>query len=165
VRTRAPKIAAAFGAVRDFAFPHSFERLMNGNVVATFQRSAARPDDPGGLLELDRNGNFVRGSSAVNDVDPDLRPYSLAPLPPVDRVVSTSADMEGKRTGHSIQVWRLSDLSLLKTILLPAGPRGGPSIRAQLRQGRMAARQNRPRLCTWRRIPKNADRYAVAKTG
>ena len=119
-----PEIAAAFGAMHDFAFPHSFERLVNGNVLATFQRSASRPVEPGGLVELDRNGNFVRGSSAVNDVDPDLRPYSLAPLPTVDRVVSTSADMAGERTGHSIQVWRLSDLSLLQTVLLPPGPRG-----------------------------------------
>ena len=119
-----PRIARSFAALRDFAFPHSFERLANGNVLATFQRSAYRPDEPGGLVELDRNGNFVRGSSAVNDVDPELRPYSLAPLPTVDRIVSTSADMAGERTGHSIQVWRLSDLSLLQTIVLPPGPRG-----------------------------------------
>ncbi len=123
-RPAEPRIAASFGAVGDFAFPHSFERLINGNVLATFQRSAHRPDDPGGLVELDRNGNFVRGTSAVNDVDSNLRPYSLAPLPTVDRVVSTSADMAGQRTGHSIQVWRLSDLSLLQTIVLPPGPRG-----------------------------------------
>jgi len=119
-----PSIATSFAAVGDFAFPHSFERLINGNVLATFQRSTSRPDEPGGLVELDRNGKFVQGSSAVNEVDPDLRPYSLAPLPAVDRVVSTSADMVGKQTGHSIQVWRLSDLSLLQTIVLPPGPRG-----------------------------------------
>ena len=119
-----PSIATAFAAVGDFSFPHSFERLTNGNVLATFQRSADRPDEPGGLVELDRNGNLVRGSSAVNDEDPDLRPYSLAPLPTVDRVVSTSADMAGERTGHSIQIWRLSDLRLLQTIVLPPGPRG-----------------------------------------
>jgi len=119
-----PSIVATIGAVNDFAFPHSFERLSNGNVLATFQRSTSRPDEPGGLVELDRNGNFVRGASAVNNVDTDLRPYSLAPLPQVDRVVSTSADMAGKQTGHSIQIWRLSDLSLLQTIVLPPGPRG-----------------------------------------
>lgn len=119
-----PKVATAFAEVDQFSFPHSFERLANGNVLATFQRSAERPEEPGGLVELDRHGNFVQGASAVNDVDPELRPYSLAPLPMVDRVVSTSADMAGKRTGHSIQIWRLSDLSLLQTIVLPPGPRG-----------------------------------------
>jgi hypothetical protein len=119
-----PRIVATIDAVNDFAFPHSFERLSNGNVLATFQRSTSRPGEPGGLVELDRNGNFVRGASAVNNVDTELRPYSLAPLPRVDRVVSTSADMAGKQTGHSIQIWRLSDLSLLQTIVLPPGPRG-----------------------------------------
>jgi hypothetical protein len=119
-----PSIVATIDAVNDFAFPHSFERLSNGNVLATFQRSTSRPEEPGGLVELDRNGNFVRGSSAVNNVDTELRPYSLAPLPQVDRVVSTSADMAGAHTGHSIQIWRLSDLNLLQTIMLPPGPRG-----------------------------------------
>lgn len=56
-----PSIATSFAAVGDFAFPHSFERLANGNVLATFQRHAHHPDKPGGLVELDRNGNFVRG--------------------------------------------------------------------------------------------------------
>jgi hypothetical protein len=119
-----PSIVATIDAVNDFAFPHSFERLSNGKVLATFQRSTSRPEEPGGLVELDRNGNYVRGSSAVNNVDKELRPYSLAPLPQVDRVVSTSADMAGAHTGHSIQIWRLSDLSLLQTIFLPPGPRG-----------------------------------------
>lgn len=121
---REPRVAAAFAAVGDFAFPHSFERLPSGNVIATFQRSVSDPAKAGGLVELDGAGGFVRGASAVDDVDPELRPYSLAPLPRVDRVVSTSADMEGEQTGRSIQVWRLSDLTLLQTIALPPGPRG-----------------------------------------
>lgn len=120
----APVVATSFDSAGSFAFPHSFERLDNGNVLATFQRSAERPDETGGLVELDRAGVFVRGSSAVNAVDPELRPYSLAPLPKIDRVVSTSADMMGKHKGRSIQIWRLSDLELLHTIMLPAGPRG-----------------------------------------
>jgi len=121
---RAPVVAASFDSVGPFAFPHSFERLDNGNLLATFQRSAEQPEATGGLVELDRGGNLVKGSSAVNAIDPELRPYSLAPLPKIDRVVSTSADMMGEHTGRSIQVWRLSDLELLDTILLPAGPRG-----------------------------------------
>jgi len=119
-----PRIATSFSEAGDFAFPHSFEGLPNGHVLATFQRSASRPGETGGLVELDRHGKLVQGASAVNDIDSELRPYSLAPLPAVDRVVSTSADMDGEQTGHSIQVWRLSDLSLLQTIWLPAGPRG-----------------------------------------
>jgi len=137
---RAPVIVASFENVGPFAFPHSFERLDNGNVLATFQHSAERPDETGGLVELDRTGGFVRGSSSVNAVDPELHPYSLAPLPRIDRVVSTSADMMGEHKGRSIQVWRLSDLELLHTILLPAGPRGDenihPSEVRELRDGK-----------------------------
>lgn len=64
-----PRIATSFADVRGFAFPHSFERLANGNVLATFQRNARHPDEPGGVVELNRNGNFVQDTSAVNDVD------------------------------------------------------------------------------------------------
>lgn len=124
----APVVTASFDSVGAFAFPHSFERLDNGNVLATFQRSAQRSGETGGLVELNRTGGFVRGSSSANAIDPELRPYSLAPLPEIDRVVSTSADMAGKHMGHSIQVWRLSDLELLHTILLPAGPRGDENV-------------------------------------
>jgi hypothetical protein len=138
-RPRAPEVAASFDSVGPFAYPHSFERLDNGNVLATFQRGAEQPEETGGLVELDSDGNLVRGSSAANSIDPELRPYSLAPLPEIDRVVSTSADMAGERTGRSIQVWRLSDLELLHTILLPAGPRGdenqNPSEVRALRDG------------------------------
>ena len=39
-------------------------------------------------------------------------------------MVTTSADMHAKEISHSVQVWRLSDLKLLKTVRLPTGPRG-----------------------------------------
>jgi hypothetical protein len=56
--------------------------------------------------------------------EPFIRPYSLAVVPALDRVVTTSADMHGKEVSHSVQVWRLSDLQLLKTVRLPSGPSG-----------------------------------------
>jgi hypothetical protein len=43
-----------------------------------------------------------------------MRPYSLAVLPDIDRVVSTSTDMLADYGAH-LQIWRLSDLSLLHT--------------------------------------------------
>jgi hypothetical protein len=67
---------------------------------------------------------MLRGVSAANPVDPDLRPYSLAVVPLLDRVGTTSADMHGRLVGRSVQVWRLSDLILLHTVLLPPAPRG-----------------------------------------
>lgn len=121
---RHPRVASSFAERGPFAFPHSFARTPAGTVLATFQRSADEDDAPGGLVELDRDGSFLRGSSAADPTDPELRPYSLAVVPEIDRVVTTTADMDGVHQGRSVQVWRLSDLSLLHTVLLPPGPRG-----------------------------------------
>src|SRR5262249_31149998 len=53
-----------------------------------------------------------------------IRPYSLAALPALDRVVSTNTSMHDKDgDGRSVQLWRLSDLKLLNTLVLPSGPR------------------------------------------
>src|SRR5262249_29475069 len=108
----------------------------------------------GGLVEMDDAGTVVRSASAVDPaVDKELIwPYSLAALPKPDRVVSTSTPMGwpewaklppnswpfkkiNEQDTAQLQVWRLSDLHLLKTIslvdpaggkhnLLPAEPRG-----------------------------------------
>ncbi len=75
-------------------------------------------------MELDADGNFVRGSDAADPADPELRPYSLLVLPEIDRVVTTATDMRGQFNSASIQTWRLTDLSLIKTISLPPGERG-----------------------------------------
>ena len=62
-----PTIAASIAAVGDFADPHSFERLANGNVLATFQRSASRPGEPGGLVESFRSAGHPFGLSFDRD--------------------------------------------------------------------------------------------------
>jgi hypothetical protein len=123
-----PVIDAHFTNAGPYTFPHSFERLPDGNVLATFQNKGEPDSGPGGLVELDPLGNFVRGTDAEDPVDPELRPYSLAPVPGLDRVVTTTGDMWMKLMGRSIQIWRLSDLSLLKTVLLPPGPRGDENL-------------------------------------
>jgi hypothetical protein len=62
-------------------------------------------------------------SSAANArIDPNIRPYSLAVVEKQDRVVTSSADMMGAQTSHVVQIWRLSDLRLLKTLALPKPP-------------------------------------------
>ena len=48
----------------------------------------------------------------------------IAILPEIDRVVSTSADMKQKDLSNVVQVWSLTDLSLIKTMVLEPGPRG-----------------------------------------
>ncbi len=125
-----PEVAAHFTKLEDLSFPHSFERLPNGNVLATFQNGKDGDLVTGGLAELDPLGNVIRWSSAANPDFPENRPYSLLILPDSDLVVSTTADMRQNpledTTGlaSTLQFWRLSDLHLLQTIELPPGPRG-----------------------------------------
>jgi len=148
-----PRVIAQFQDRNGYTFPHSFSRLPNGHVLATFQSYGEGYAPGGGLVELNETGAAVRSASAIDPhVDKDLIwPYSLAVLPQVDRVVSTSTPMgwtdwatlprnswsvekvNAQQTAQ-LQVWRLSDLHLLKTIslvdagggkhnLLPSEPR------------------------------------------
>jgi len=118
-----PEVASRLTSAGPYTYPHSYERLPGGNVLATFQNRGEGNRQPGGLVELDPRGGFVRGADAANDVEPGVRPYSLAVLPDRDRVVSTTTDMRSEApTATSVQIWRLSDLALLHTIRLPETP-------------------------------------------
>jgi len=139
---RSPSIAAHFTEIGEFSHPHSFERLPNGNVLATFQNGLGGKQTIGGLVELSPTGELVRAASAADHEFPDVRAYSLTPLPDDDRVVTTTSDMWGEvLTADSVQFWRMSDLSLLSTIRLPVGPRGDehllPAEVRQMADGRL----------------------------
>ena len=115
-----PKLLGSFSSMEPYTYPHSFERLPNGNVLATFQNKGEGNIEEGGLVELDPNGKFIRSASAsAPDVEDFIRPYSLSIIPELNRVVSTSADMRATDTSRVVQVWNLSDLSLIETIYLP----------------------------------------------
>jgi hypothetical protein len=118
-----PLVAASFTGAGPYQHAHSFAYLSNGNVLATYQIKGPNDDTPGALVELDAKGRMVRTSDAsAPHEDPYIRPYSLQVIENIDRVVTTSADMFGMATSkpsHVVQVWRLSDLKLLKTIVLP----------------------------------------------
>jgi hypothetical protein len=116
-----PKIRASFTEAGEYSHPHSFAYLPNGNTLATFQQKGLDDSDPGALVELNASGELVRSSDAADPAEKFIRPYSLQVIPALDRVVSTSTDMYLHGNSHVIQVWRLSDLKLLKTILLPHG--------------------------------------------
>jgi hypothetical protein len=125
-----PKVAAAFTDMAGYAHPHSYLRLPNGHVLATFQHSHQdmRVDSlgkSGGLVEIDDAGKVVRSASSVDPAFPEalLTPYSLVILPKLDRVVSTNSSMHDEDVfrGLTFQVWRLSDLKLLKTEYLDEG--------------------------------------------
>jgi hypothetical protein len=80
---------------------------------------------PGGLAELTDRGGLVRHVSAsYAGVDRRIRPYSAVIIPKLDRIVTTTTDMDGRTPIPSVQLWRLSDLKLLQTFDLPQGPRG-----------------------------------------
>lgn len=138
----APRLSGEFGARGGYSYPHSYARLANGNVLATFQSSGEGYTASGGLVELDPRGEFVRGASGIS---PDVAKgdnwtYSLLVLPDLDRVVVTNTRMgmvaewesmmrsamdsshhhvsQDVRTTH-IQIFRLSDLALLHTLKLP----------------------------------------------
>jgi hypothetical protein len=121
-----PRLAGSFGDAGPYSHPHSFARLPGGNVVATFQhRTGDGPAATGGLVELDTGGRVVRSApAAAPGIDSTIRPYSLVVVPALDRVITTATDMHLQVRSRAVQVWRLSDLTLLHTLQLPPGPRG-----------------------------------------
>jgi hypothetical protein len=125
-----PRLAGEFGDVEGYSHPHSYLRLPGGNVLATFQMRHG-PDGmaPGGLVELTPGGVPVRSSSAnTPGLDPETRVYSAAVVPALDRIVTTTTDMNGASpASRQLQIWRLSDLAPLHTITLPDGPAGDES--------------------------------------
>lgn len=124
----APRLAAQFGDVDGMAHPHSFLRLPNGNVLATYQmRHAGGAMLPGGLAEVTPTGQVVRSvRDSAAGLDPETRVYSAAIVPPLDRIVTTTTDMDHDYpASRQLQLWRLSDLVLLRTFALPDGPEAG----------------------------------------
>ena len=142
---RQPRIITSFGDLAGYSHPHTYLRLSNGNVLTTFQYradssarapthgSGAMPMDvehaTGGLVEMDERGTVIRSGSAADTAIADRRvfPYSVLEMRAIDRAVSTTTDMDHadtKATAEWVQFWRLSDLTLLKSIALKPGPRG-----------------------------------------
>jgi len=118
----APRVGRRIDSIPGYRRPHSFARLANGHVLATLQfGNGSRPGDPGGLAEFDADGRLLRTASAADPAFPGarIRSYGLAVLPAIDRVITTSSPMDGERTADVVQLWRLSDLHLLRTMPTP----------------------------------------------
>src|SRR5436190_1407209 len=111
------------GTGRRFGAPHDYVTLPNGHVLGTCTdalRYRGEPREilgaPGGLVELDADGGFVREIPAA---DPAARhliiaPFGAAASPSVGRLVTTNAGhgyaatTRGERMpGISVQVWKL----------------------------------------------------------
>jgi hypothetical protein len=125
-----PRIVTSFTDMAGYMHPHSYLRLPNGHVLATFQyehhaEMQGQMGMTGGLVEIDDQGKVVRSASNADPAFASalLLPYSLVVLPELDRVVSTNSSMQdqGIFSGVTYQVWRLSDLKLLKTAYLDVG--------------------------------------------
>lgn len=124
-----PKLLADFSAVGAYNHAHSFHRLPNGNTLVTYQFKGQPDVAAGALVELDPAAQLVRASDASDAADPFIRPYSVVAVPALDRVVTTSAPMmPTDKSSHVIQIWRLSDLKLLKSIILPRPARFADAI-------------------------------------
>ena len=125
-----PAFVTSFGDLDGYMHPHTYVRLANGHALATFQYHGGHgpKSDGGGLVEFDEQGKLIRSSSAMDPAAKTelIRPYSLVIVPVLDRVLSTNTSMHFKSDGETrtIQIWRLSDLKLLNTLVLPKGPRG-----------------------------------------
>lgn len=142
-----PQVHASFGDLGGFSHPHSFLRLPNGHVLASFQVEGhmdhgvgdtagmpmvmrdtdvgAAKGVHGGIVEIDERGHLVRAASTADPARPNdlLMAYSLLPMPDIDRVVVTNSSMRDEdMIGHTYQVFRLSDLKWLSTNDLDSVP-------------------------------------------
>jgi hypothetical protein len=129
-----PSLVSSFGDLDGYMHPHTYVRLANGHVLATFQYHGGHSptSDGGGLVEFDERGHLFRSSSAMdpNVKDELIRPYSLVVIPALDRVVTTNSSMHFRKESktRTVQLWRLSNLKLLQTIVLPPGPHGSEQM-------------------------------------
>lgn len=149
-----PQLAGSFDHHGTWRYPHSYARLPNGNVLATVQSSGDSGYTPsGGLVELDNAGTVVRSASTLTPAVPAREnwSYSLLVLADIDRVIGThtrmgmsparTASMEAAHRHVSpdaasthVQIWRLSDLSLLSTVRLPPQTGGNHQYVAEARR-------------------------------
>jgi len=120
-----PRIAGETDAVPGYRMPHSHYRLADGRVLATMQFGAdSLPGKAGGLALFSPEGKLLRSVSSSDPAFPDaaIRTYSGDISEASDRVITTSSPMDDERTADVMQLWRLSDLTLLRTIAMPVAP-------------------------------------------
>lgn len=125
-----PRVKTSFSEMDGYMHPHSFVRLPNGHVLATFQHAnhgvtPGKLGATGGLVEIDDDGKVVRSVSNADAAFADalLMPYGLVVIPDKNRLVSTNSSMHDADvlSGVTCQLWRLSDLKLLQTAYFDVG--------------------------------------------
>jgi hypothetical protein len=117
-----PKVVGETDRVPGFNHPHSFFRLKDGSVLATLQHGDGTVrGNPGGVARYSAEGKVLAFASAADSSLPgaDIQPYGMTGSEATDRIVTTSSPMADARTADVVQIHRLSDLALLKTIAMP----------------------------------------------
>jgi len=118
----APAMVGEVDSVPGYRMPHSFLRLGDGTVLATMQfGDSTVAGQPGGLARFSPEGRLLAVTSSADPAfaGEPIRTYALDASPAIDRVLTTSSPMDLEVTAHVLQLWRLSDLTLLKTIPVP----------------------------------------------
>lgn len=124
-----PRLMSPLPVPPPYQHAHSFARLADGRVLATYQYQGGDHSLPGGIVEYDSAGTILRVASAVDAASAEfVRPYSIAVSPRLDRAVTSGHDMHKAQVSRAVQIWRISSLSLLSTVVLPAGPRGNENV-------------------------------------
>lgn len=117
-----PRLAGTVDSTPGFRQLHTLVRLNDTLVVATLQfGDSSVPGNPGGLAEFTAAGRLLRTASSADSSFPGarIRTYGLVLAPAIDRALSTSSPMDSETTANVIQLWRLSDLTLLHTTAMP----------------------------------------------
>lgn len=124
-----PRLVRTLESTPGLRFPHDFTRLPNGQVLIGFLRSEGPsplkgdslvPGGHGGFAVFDAQGRWIRSISAADSTIPEpIRLYAFALLPEIDRLVTTSAPMMEDFSADVVQIWRLSDFKLLRTLRVP----------------------------------------------
>lgn len=126
-----PALAAPLVVPPPYQHAHSFLRLPDGRILATYQYQGDGHTQPGGIVAYAADGRVLGAGSAVDTgINEFIRPYGIDASPTLDLAVTTSHDMHGAGTSRAIQVWRPSSLNRLSTVLLPPGPRGNENVSA-----------------------------------
>lgn len=136
-----PKLVSQFADAGPYTHAHSFARLPNGHRLATYQFKGQPDVAAGALVEFDASGRLVRASDASDSgVEPFIRPYSVLAVPKLDRVVTTSDSMlPTDKSSHVVQIWRLSDLKLIKSVVLPRPARFADAVAKNAAEARLLA--------------------------
>jgi hypothetical protein len=124
-----PTLVGSADRAGSLRYPHDFARLADNSLLVGYLRGDGPsptpgdtnvPGNHGGVAHLTADGHVVRWATAADtSLQEPMRPYAFAVLPTIDRFVVTSAPMMEDHSANAIQIWRLSDLTLLHTLMVP----------------------------------------------